>query len=108
MIMAPKASVHMTRVTVTLPVDLVAEIDRWEKNRSRFIAEGVRREVLRRRREALRRSLRAPHHESSKLAEEGVADWFHGLPAADASLLDPSGGRPIAWEPGRGWVETDE
>ena len=41
------------RVTVTMPSELVAGIDRIEANRSRFIAEAVRHE--------LRRSLEAPH-----------------------------------------------
>ena len=33
------------RVTVTLPEELVRDIDRREKNRSRFVAEAIRREV---------------------------------------------------------------
>ena len=37
------------RVTVTLRADLVAEIDRVERNRSRFIAEAVERDLQRRR-----------------------------------------------------------
>ena len=32
----------MERVTVTLPMDLVRDIDRREKNRSKFVAEVVR------------------------------------------------------------------
>ena len=38
------------RVTVTLPNDLVRDIDRREKNRSKFVAEAVRHELDRRRR----------------------------------------------------------
>ena len=38
------------RVTVTLPNELVSEIDRREKNRSKFVAEAVRHELERRRR----------------------------------------------------------
>lgn len=63
------------RVTVTLPDDLVREIDRLERNRSKFIAEAVRREIDRRRREQLRRSLESPHPESIELAEQG---WRNG------------------------------
>ena len=48
------------RVTVTLPTDLVEQIDRMERNRSRFIAEAVEHELVRRQREALLRSLRIP------------------------------------------------
>jgi metal-responsive CopG/Arc/MetJ family transcriptional regulator len=47
------ASTPSERVTVTMPGSLVAEIDRYERNRSRFIAEAVRHELARRRREAL-------------------------------------------------------
>jgi metal-responsive CopG/Arc/MetJ family transcriptional regulator len=36
---------NIERVTVTLPGDLVGDIDRREKNRSKFIAEAVRRET---------------------------------------------------------------
>ena len=43
------------RVTVTLPTELVSQIDRIEKNRSRFMLLAVRRELRRRRREELRR-----------------------------------------------------
>ena len=45
------------RVTVTLPNNLVRDIDRREKNRSKFIAEAVRNELDRRRRDELHRSL---------------------------------------------------
>jgi metal-responsive CopG/Arc/MetJ family transcriptional regulator len=48
------------RVTVTLPVDLVAGIDRFERNRSRFITEAVEHELNSRRRDGLLRSLKRP------------------------------------------------
>ena len=96
----------MTRVTVTLPTDLVEEIDRLETNRSRFVAEGVRRELQRRRREALRDSLRSPHSESTEIAEEGLAAWGAALPADDvAELVDARAGKAVRWVPGEGWVE---
>jgi hypothetical protein len=41
------------RVTVTLPIDLLEGIDRFEHNRSRFIVQAVERELVRRRREGL-------------------------------------------------------
>ncbi len=41
------------RVTVTLRAELVESIDRFERNRSRFISEAVEHELARRRREGL-------------------------------------------------------
>ncbi len=95
----------MSRVTVTLPTKLVEEIDRLESNRSRFVAEGVRREIERRRREALERSLRQPHQEAAEVAESGLAEWSDGLPDDDASdLLDRGAGESVRWSPGEGWA----
>lgn len=94
------------RVTVTLPEDLVRDIDRREKNRSRFIAEAVRQELDRRRRAELRRSLQNPHPESADLAEQGLEEWSRGLPEEDAeALLDSGAGKAVRWVPGEGWVE---
>ena len=62
------------RVTVTLPAELVKEIDHFERNRSRFIAEAVERELVRRRRAGLLRSLEHPHPEAAELADMGLAD----------------------------------
>ena len=75
------------RVTVTLPNDLVRDIDRREKNRSKFVAEAVRNELDRRRREELRRSLHNPHPESAELAEQGLEEWTRGLPEEDTEAL---------------------
>ena len=50
----------INRVTVSLPDELIKDIDRWEKNRSKFVAEAIRRELDCRRREELRRSLQNP------------------------------------------------
>jgi hypothetical protein len=97
------------RITVTLPTDLVKEIDRREKNRSRFVAEAVRNEVDRRRREELRRSLRNPHPESADLADQGFEEWARGLPEEDTeALLDGAVGKPVRWVSGEGWVEGRE
>ncbi|MBK9169303.1 MAG: hypothetical protein IPM24_17825 [Bryobacterales bacterium] len=96
----------LERVTVTLPNDLVRGIDRREKNRSRFIAEAVRRELDRRRRDELRRSLENAHPESQELAGQGFEEWFRGLPDEDAeALVDSSAGTAVQWVPGSGWVE---
>jgi len=95
----------MERVTVTLPGDLLKEIDRREKNRSKFVAEAVRHEIDRRQREDLRRSLQNPHPESA-LAEQGLEEWARGLPAEDAAaLVSPDAGKPVRWVSGEGWVE---
>jgi Arc/MetJ-type ribon-helix-helix transcriptional regulator len=97
------------RVTVTLPMELVRDIDRREKNRSKFVAEAVRHELDYRRRDELRRSLRNPHPESAELADEGLEAWAHSLPAEDGeALVDSRAGDPVRWVPGEGWVEGSE
>jgi Arc/MetJ-type ribon-helix-helix transcriptional regulator len=96
------------RVTVSLPAEMVEDIDRLERNRSRFIAEAVQHELARRRREGLLRSLRNPHPEAAELAETGLADWSASLPAADEELVDPNAGKPVRWVEGRGWVEEPD
>ncbi len=101
--------VSVERVTVTLPDDLVRDIDRREKNRSKFVAEAVRRELDRRRRAELRRSLDNPHPEGGELAEQGLEEWSRGLPEEDAeALVDSSAGKTVRWVPGEGWVEGCE
>jgi Arc/MetJ-type ribon-helix-helix transcriptional regulator len=97
------------RVTVTLPNDLVRDIDLRERNRSKFVAEAVRHELDRRRRTELRRSLRNPHPETAELAEQGLAEWASGLPEEDTeALVDWSVGKPVRWAPGEGWIEGRE
>ena len=97
------------RVTITLPHNLVREIDRLEKNRSKFVAGAVRQEVERRRREELRRSLNDPHPESVELAGQGLEEWTLGLPEEDTeALVDSRSGRAVRWIPGEGWVEGIE
>ena len=94
------------RVTVTLPNDLVRDIDRREKNRSKFVAEAVRRELDRWRRVELRRSLENPHPDIGERAEQGMEEWSRSLPEEDgAALVDSGAGKPVRWAPGEGWVE---
>jgi hypothetical protein len=96
------------RITVTLPRELIDEIDRWDSNRSRFVAGAVREEVERRRREELKRSLEAPHEQAEELAEAGFDDWASRLPAEDATgLVDLEGGSAVRWIPGRGWEQPE-
>jgi hypothetical protein len=95
------------RVTVTLPAEVVRDIDRLEKNRSKFVLTAVSHELSRRRREELRRSLRGPHPESEQLADAGFDEWADGLPQEDAAgLVDMRVGTPVRWIPGKGWVRA--
>jgi hypothetical protein len=97
------------RVTVTLPTDFVNDIDRREKNRSKFVAEAVRRELDRRRRDELHRSLQHPHAESAELADLGLGEWARSLPNEDTeALVDSTAGSPVRWVPGEGWAEGSE
>jgi hypothetical protein len=97
------------RVTVTLPMELVRDIDRREKNRSKFVVEAVRHELERRRREELHRSLQNPHSESVEFTDAGLEAWSLSLPDEDvAALVDGNCGKAVRWVPGDGWVEDGE
>ena len=98
----------MKRVTITLPEAIVEEIDRWEKNRSKFVLEATKRELDLRRRRELERSLRNPHSESTQVAEAGIEEWRAGWAVDDEELVDPSAGRPVRWTPDGGWREESE
>lgn len=93
----------MQRVTVTLPDELVQEVDREERNRSRFIQIAVERELGRRRQERLRESLNAPHPETEAFADEGLGAWVCEAGADDESLVDLGQGTPLRWDPTTGW-----
>lgn len=92
------------RVTVTLSAELVEEIDQQERNRSRFIAEAIERELARRRRDKLLRSVRTPHSETAGLVDTNLADWTADLPG-DEGLVDPTAGTAVRWVEGRGWTK---
>ena len=96
------------RVTVTLPEEVIRDIDRRERNRSKFIQQAVQRELDRRRREQLRLSLREPHPETEQTADLGIHDWVISAEHADDDLLDPEAGKTVRWEPGQGWTEVGE
>ena len=97
------------RVTVTLPSDVLRDIDRREKNRSKFVVEAVRNELDRQRRAELRRSLQNPHPESAELAKLGFEEWTRGLPEENTEVLvDSRAGKPVSWVSGKGWVEGRE
>lgn len=95
------------RITVTMPAELVARIDRVERNRSRFITQAVRHELKRRQRQELLRSLEEPHPDSLITAELGLENWSQGLPTGDLNLLNPSAGVPLQWSGEQGWQELD-
>ncbi len=96
----------MRRVTVTLPDEVVDEIDRREPNRSRFVLEATLDALERRRQEELRRSLDNPHPESEELARVGEDAWLALAADDDRDLLDPAAGTRVRWVPGSGWVEV--
>jgi hypothetical protein len=67
----------------------------------------VRREIDRRRRAELRRSLESPHPDTAELVEQGFEEWTRDLPEEDAEALVISGaGKAVRWVPGEGWVEN--
>lgn len=74
-------------------------------NRSRFILEAVERELARRRRDGLLRSLKSPHPEASELADVGLVEWAASMSPGDDELVDPSAGKSVRWVEGQGWDE---
>ena len=93
-------------VTVTLPAEVIRDIDRMETNRSKFILDAVHHELQRRRRQKLELSLRPPQPQYTK---EGFDEWARSLPAENASeLVDVQAGIAVRWVPGKGWVEVAE
>ena len=93
----------ISRITVTLPVGLVEDIDRLQRNRSAFVAKAVEREIRRRTRAGLRRSLREPHAESVAMAEIGLRAWARGLPCEEIrELVDPGKGVAVHGRQGEG------
>ncbi len=94
-------------VTLTLPTDLLEDIDRHEKDRSKFVVEAIRHELDRRRRAELHQSLENPHPETAELENEGFDEWVRSLPEEDTdALVDKSAGKPVRWVPGEGWIEA--
>ena len=91
------------RVTVTLPSSLLDGIDRFEQNRSRFIAQAVEHELEHRRRDELLRSVRSPHPDGDDLKDIGTGDWLPDRMEDAAELVDLAGGTPVRWVSGDGW-----
>ena len=95
------------RITITMPTDVLNEVDRMTNNRSRFILDAVRHELLHRRREELRLSLSNPHTEASQVADLGLNEWCAGLPD-DSNLVNPGAGRSVRWRAGEGWSSASD
>lgn len=95
------------RVTVTLPIELLSEIDAVERNRSRFVQRAVARELERLRQEKLRLSLDNPHVDSEIVAESGLSEWSDWGSKKDQELLDTTDGHEVRWHPDEGWFEVD-
>ena len=96
------------RVTITLPEEMVHEIDGRERNRSRFVQRAVARELDRLRQEELQRSLDNPHTDIEVVAESGFSEWADRAAAGDQELVDATAGKEIRWDADRGWREADE
>ena len=97
-----------SRVTITLPSDILTEIDRGDKNRSRFILEAVKREISRRRQEALNLSLANPHPDSSQFESADLPAWFRAGDADASDLLNLNEGTQVCWVPDQGWRLSEE
>jgi hypothetical protein len=95
------------RLTVTLPEEMVREIEKHERNRSRFVQRAVAREIQRLRQEKLRQSLDNPHTDSEVVAESGFSEWADLGAEGDLDLLDTAAGTKILWDSERGWIEVD-
>jgi hypothetical protein len=76
-----------------------------DRNRRRFVLPAIRREIALQRRLDLRRSLRSPHPETSKLEKARLTDWA-STAGGRADLVEAQAGTPVRWVPGRGWREV--
>lgn len=94
-----------SRVTVTLPDELLQEIDRQDRNRSRFIQEAVVQELARRRKELLLASLENPHPESTEMEQRGLEEWLASADSEDRNLVDMEQFQPVRWTCEDGWKE---
>ena len=93
------------RVTITLPPDLLAAVDRRGGSRSAFVQSALRHELERLEQAEFQKSLSEPHSDSLAVAEAGLGEWAEALPSGDEALLDPEVGVAVHWIPGEGWTE---
>jgi len=95
------------RVTVTLPEQVVRDIERQEHNRSKFILQAVQNELERRRIEGLQRSLSTPHPDSESIDQAGIVEWIGRMHEGDEDLVNIKTGESVRWIPGRGWTKEE-
>lgn len=95
---------HGQRISVSLPEELVNEIDRSAPDRDSFVAEAVKHELTRRQKDGLQASLEYPHAKTLLVAEAPLCEWPEGVPADEWSdVLDEDSGEEIRWVEGKGW-----
>jgi Arc/MetJ-type ribon-helix-helix transcriptional regulator len=95
------------RVTVTLPEQVVRDIERQEHNRSKFILQAVQNELERRRIEGLQRSLSTPHPDSEYVDQAGIVEWIDKMHEGDEDLVNIKTGESVRWIPGKGWTKEE-
>ncbi len=83
------------RITVTLPDEVVRDIDKRERNRSRFVLEAVEHELANRRRQELLESVGSPHPQCEELAEAGLGEWGDRGDVEDGDLLESDSGSQV-------------
>ena len=92
------------RIALTLPSEVITEIDRTTHDRDSFVEDAVRHEIDRRREDQLRRSLDDPHPETSKAVGSSPSNWPTGVPHDEwDELLRSELGEEIRWEEAKGW-----
>jgi hypothetical protein len=94
----------IAEVTVTLSSELVEKIDRVERDRSRFVASAVERELARLQCPEPMCSGVSPHFDA-EVTDGGFGDWATSLPSLDA--VDPSAGHLRRWIEAQGWVDEE-
>jgi post-segregation antitoxin (ccd killing protein) len=93
------------RVTVTLPIELIEQIDRIERNRSKFVAVAIRNELSRRQLEHFRASLDNAHCDAAELTELGLDDWATGYPPETEGIAERNAGSRVRWIEPHGWFK---
>lgn len=90
---------------MTLPDEILHEIDRQDRNRSRFIHAAVVQELDRRRKELLVSSLENPHPESVEMESHGLDEWLASGNPNDRDLLNMDHFQIVRWTSEDGWKE---
>ena len=97
------------QIKVTLPEDVIRDIDRVHGDRDKFVLELVRLELQRRRHQESWRTSVDPLPERFHASEMELDDWGQDSPEGDLfGLVDLKTGAAVRWIPGKGWVEATE